>query len=90
MFLRLVYVSPSLESRPVIGQAHRKKKKSISPHQITHRSITHHTTQQAGEQAAATGSYMDDTMVLVIAGGTYYHARVLDHHPWRAADSNNE
>ena len=30
---------------------------------------------------------MDGTMVLVVAGSTYYHARVLHHHPWRAADS---
>ena len=78
----LVNVSPSLDITAVVGQAHPTKKKIvIGPHEVMHHPITHHTTQQAAQQQV---SYIDGAMV---AGGTYYHARVLHHHPRRAADS---
>ena len=58
----------------------RKKKFVIRPHETTHRSITHPTTQQAEQQ-----QFVDITTA--VAGSTYYHAHVLHHHPQGVADS---
>ena len=48
--LRLVCVSPNLESRPWLVEHTRKKVIAIRLDEITHHPITHHTTQQAEQQ----------------------------------------
>ena len=44
---------------------------------------TQHSKQHS--TVAAVSQFMDGTMV--VDGRTYYHARVVHHHSWRAADS---
>ena len=79
----LVKVSPSLVNTAVVGQARPTKKQSQSVLiSFTHHSITHYTTKQAGQH-----QYHTWMVPWYLAGSTYYHARVLHHHPWRAADS---
>ena len=69
----------------VAGQTHPKKKIAILPHEITHHSIMRNTTQQSEQQQQLL--YLVEYCVygtMVLADSTYYLARVLHHHPWRA------
>ena len=44
--------------------------------------ITQHSKRHSSSSSRI---IMDGSMV--VAGSTYYHARVLCHHPWRATDT---
>ena len=90
-FVYVLYISwkGTYRARKIYVNHIAQKEKSISA-LMKSRTTRSLTTQHSKQDSSSSSRIIHGWYHMVLAGSTYYHARVLDHHPWRAADSNNE